>query len=181
MKITTFLLALFIASSAFSQDKELEQESKIDAVTVFFQKAEVLRTAQVKLPAGRSVIRLTGISQYLEPSSLQVSGEGRFSILSVKHELNFLNEEKNNEEISAVQDKIRALQRKIEDLDADYTVFANEEALLNENRRIGGSQTGVDVAGLEELAAYYRNRSSNAKKKRSKKSFTVIKNNSIPW
>jgi len=156
---------LFFFFSEYAQEEGIKTESKIEAVTVYFNQAEISRVANTKLSPGKQILRFTGLSQHLDPASLQVSGKGSFTILSVRHRINFLDEHKSDEQLEALRNKVKEIQDQLADNNALLSVYSSEEALLNENRKIGGSQTGVDVAGLKEAAAFYRTRMIEIKKK----------------
>ncbi len=165
MKNFLIVSFLFFFFSGYAQEEGIKTESKIEAVTVYFNQAEISRVAITKLPRGKHVLRFTGLSQYLDPASLQVSGKGAFTILSVRHRINYLDEQKTDARLETLRNKVKEIQAQVAENNALLTVYNNEEALLNENRKIGGSESGVDVAGLKEAAAFYRTRMTEIKKK----------------
>ncbi len=165
MKNLLITALLLFSLFGYAQDKEIKTESKIEAVTVYFNQAEISRVAKTKIPGGKHVLRFTGLTQYLDPASLQVSGKGHFTILSVRHQINFLEEQPADARLEELRKKVKEIQDKVADNNAMLSVFSSEEALLNENRKIGGSETGVDVSGLKEAAAFYRSRMLEIKKK----------------
>jgi uncharacterized protein (TIGR02231 family) len=85
------LLALILATTAFTPAfaAEITANSKIDAVTVFPQGAEVTRIAEAKLEAGEHTLIFDGLPQELSPDTLRVEGNGdaRIEIGSVDSKL----------------------------------------------------------------------------------------------
>lgn len=165
MKNLLIASLLLFSFFGYAQEEAIKTDSKIEAVTVYFNQAEISRTAKTKIPSGKHVLRFTGLSQYLDPASLQVIGKGKFTILSVRHQINFLEEQQADARLEELRNKVKEIQDKVADNNAMLSVFSSEEALLNENRKIGGSETGVDVGGLKEAATFYRSRMLEIKKK----------------
>ena len=62
-------------------------KSTIQQVTVFLNGAQVTREATTSLVAGTQTIKFSGLSAELDPGSVQVRGDGRFSILAVSSEM----------------------------------------------------------------------------------------------
>ena len=85
MAVTIF----FITIAAKADDQKIA--SKVQKVIVFLNGAQVTRTAMVNVNAGTTELVFAGISPGLDVQSIQVHANGEFTILSVKHELNFLN------------------------------------------------------------------------------------------
>ena len=99
-KYCIVLFSFFIALKAFSQDfPQQKVDSKIDHVTVFLSGAQVVRTVTTSLQNGKSEILLRGLTPNLEAQSVTVKGEGDFTILSVKPQMNFLEELKRRDTI----------------------------------------------------------------------------------
>ena len=73
-KTFLIMLASFACPAAFGAD--IAAESKIDAVTVFPDRADVTRSAAAELPAGRHTIVFDGLPAGLMTDSLRVSGKG---------------------------------------------------------------------------------------------------------
>ena len=90
------LLSLCISCTIYAQQKI---DSKIEHVTVFLSGAQVQRSVSAFAPSGKSDIIFKGLTPNLDGQSLVVSGEGDFTIMSVKHAMNFLEEKKRTDTI----------------------------------------------------------------------------------
>ena len=55
---------------------EIVATSKVDAVTVYPQGAEVIRIASARLPAGETTLLLSGLPQEVDAQSIRVEGSG---------------------------------------------------------------------------------------------------------
>ena len=81
------LLALPFLGKAEGEPKTVS--TNIKAVTVFLNGAQVTRSARASLDAGTQQIKFAGLTAQLDPGSVQVQGEGDFTILSVTSEMNY--------------------------------------------------------------------------------------------
>ena len=106
MAVTIFSITI----AAKADDQKIA--SKVQKVIVFLNGAQVTRTAMVNVNAGTSTLVFENISPGIDVQSIQVHANGEFTILSVKHELDFLNEQ--------------AKQKRVEDLKAQLTPPGDE-------------------------------------------------------
>ena len=83
--------------------------SKVASAKVFLSGAQVSRTASTTIPSGASTLIFTGLTQHIDPQSLQVTGKGGYTILSVNHRINHLSESPKKKEIEVLQDRIKKL------------------------------------------------------------------------
>src|SRR5277367_1688805 len=107
-KLLLALAILLIAIASKADDQKVE--SKVQKVIVFLNGAQVTRTAMVNVNAGTSTLVFGNISPGIDVQSIQVRANGEFTILSVKHEMNYLNEQvkqKHLEELKAQRKLIR--------------------------------------------------------------------------
>src|SRR5262245_58306520 len=65
--------------------KEQPVPSRITAAKVFLSGAQVTRNAAATLVPGSTTMIFTGLAQELDPQSIQVTGKGGYTILSVNH------------------------------------------------------------------------------------------------
>ncbi len=159
--ISLCLLSIIVfGQMAFAQNKKQTVSSKIEKVTVFTSGAQVSRKAKTNLVAGKSELVFSGISPNIDVQSIQVKGFGNFTILSVIHQRNYLNEQKRREEITVLENQKESLKTKLRVERSMFSVFKNEETMLTKNQSIGGSNTGVKTADLKEAVDFQRNRLS---------------------
>ncbi|HNU55282.1 MAG TPA: mucoidy inhibitor MuiA family protein, partial [Flavobacteriales bacterium] len=132
--------------------------SKVASAKVFLSGAQVSRTASTSIPAGASTLIFTGLTQHIDPQSLQVTGKGGYTILSVNHRINHLSESPKKKEIEELQDRIKKLEKDWAYEKAMQDVWVNEEQLLNKNSSIAGQQNGLTAAQLTGVNDYVRER-----------------------
>ncbi len=153
--IFTALLAIFLGSTAVAQEGVT---TTIREVMVFRQSAQITRTGEANLTAGRGSVVLTGLSPQLDASSVRLGATGEFTILSIQHRNNFLEAPADDPEITGLEEEKTTLERELAREQIRIDVLQEEEKLLLANRSIGSEQTGVDVSELQNMAAYLSER-----------------------
>ena len=150
------LMALALNTNAQSTEKPVT--SKLTEVKVFLSGAQLARTANATVPAGTSTLVFTGLPQQLDPQSIQVTGKGGYTILSVNHRMNYLTESPQKKEVELLQAQIKKLEKEWAFEKAMQDVWVNEEQLLAKNSSIGGQQNGLTAAQLTAVNDYVRER-----------------------
>lgn len=150
-KLTTLTTAilLFIIPLAKADDGQ-KIASKVQKVTVFLNGAQVNRTAQVNVPAGNSTLIFEGLSPDIDVQSIQVNGAGDFTILSVKHELDFLKDDLKQKQVEDIREQQRKLRDKIALQTDMLSIYQQEADMLAKNQVVGSSTTGLDVVKLKQ-------------------------------
>jgi uncharacterized protein (TIGR02231 family) len=152
------ILMVFCLSSIRAEETQKPVDSKIKQVTVFRSGAQVTRTGTVSLPAGNLVLLLADLPERLNPQSIQVNGKGKFTILSVQHQVNYLKSQEKSQVILDLEKKLQGLKDKLSLEESMLTVYQSEEAMIMANKSIGGTQNGVDVLKLKDAADFFRTR-----------------------
>ncbi|MEL6257275.1 MAG: mucoidy inhibitor MuiA family protein, partial [Bacteroidota bacterium] len=160
------LILLLLTQSLFAQDiKDTELESKIKGVTVFLEGAQISREAKINLKKGKTILVVKKLSPYLDEKSLEVKGEGDFTILSVNHKFNYLNEKKANEEIDNLRDRADSLNLEVAYKNAELEVLTEKIKLLDANKSLGHKDSGADLNQLREAVQYYETEISQIKRR----------------
>ncbi len=143
MKKGFLFMLLILATKSYSQDFPQQKiDAKISKVTVFLSGAQVQRTATVSLPSGKSEVILRGLTPNLEQQSVVVKGEGDFTIVSVKPQMNFLEEVKRKDTIVSLESEREKLFDLISSDSMELLILKNDEELLLRNR--------VQVIGIQD-------------------------------
>ncbi|WP_343701516.1 mucoidy inhibitor MuiA family protein [Chitinophaga sp.] len=155
-----FFLLLTVASAynVYAQTKKITVHSSIDQVTVFTQGAQVQRSATASIPAGTTVLVFPDISPELEEKSIQVQGQGAFTILSVTRDRNYLRSQTQQEGIRQLQQQEEGLQEKLQRENNRLKVYTQEEEMLSKNQEIRGANTGIKTQDLREAMDFQRAR-----------------------
>lgn len=156
MRLTFTILGLFIISNLFSQTfKEKELKTEINEVTVFFNGAQVFESGNLTIPVGKTILRIKNLSPYLDDKSIQVKAAGDFTILSVNHKLNYLNELKKDNKIDSLQKLVEGLDLGLARENAKLSVLKEKQSLLNENKNLGGQNSGATIVQLKQAIEFY--------------------------
>ena len=133
-----FVTSIFIFSAVFNISAQTEKEIKaeIKHVTVFPDRAQVDHETSISLLPGKSVVKLSGLSPYIDVQSIQVKGYGEFTILSVNHQNNYLQNLEDSPEVKSIRSQIETLQLKVADENAAIEVLKQKEAFLTANDAI---------------------------------------------
>lgn len=156
--INVISFALLFPSVLSANYDPIPVTGKIRTVTVFQKGAQVFRTGTVAIPSGKSTLVFENLPRDLNPQSLQVSGKGAFTILAVSHHINYLQDRAKNEQIHALESKLKSLEKEKAIQDGLKQVFEAEESMLLANKAIGGDQNGVETNRLKEVADFLRKR-----------------------
>ena len=157
MKFFKLIILLSIAHMAVAQNQK-NVESKVTKVTVFPQGAQVIRSARTSVSAGRSELTFIGLSPYIDMSSIQVAGEGAFTIVSVSPQANVLRGQKKRKEIEDLERSRDAFQKQLTRDKATLDVYEKEEQMLAFNYKVGGENTGLKAADLAAALDLHRSR-----------------------
>ena len=156
--IRALCASLLIPSMAFAAEGEKPIASKVSEAKVFLAGAQVSRTANAVVLSGPSTLVFTGLAQGIDPQSIQVTGKGGYSILSVNHRINYLTESPKKKEVADLQEQIKKLEHDWNIENGVQQVWVNEEQLLLKNSAVGGQQNGLTAAQLQAVNDYVRER-----------------------
>jgi uncharacterized protein (TIGR02231 family) len=156
-KLILFSIIVMIAVSNLFADAEKEIKAGIKHVTVYPDRAQVSHETSVELPAGTTILRLGGLSPYIDAQSIQVRGFGDFIIMSVNQQNNYLQNLEDLPEVKSIRSQIEALQLKVEDEKAAITVLKEKESFLIANRAILVKETTFSLEQLKSVMDLYTN------------------------
>lgn len=162
-KFICFSIALATFSNFSLGQSEQKIETTIKEVTVYLQGAQIKREEVIKFQSGKTTLKFTNLSPYIEEKSIQLKAAGDFTILSVNRHLNYLNEVKRkDQEEDSWNVKIKALEKDLKIQETKMFVLQEEIKFLKQNINIKGDNT-LSVNQLKEAANFYRERLSGIK------------------
>lgn len=147
---------LLVGFGALAQDlKETSLSSQIQEVTLFLSGAQIFEKATGQIPTGESVILLKGLSPYLDEKSIQVKGQGNFTIQAVNKRLDFLSENEVGEKVKDLEVQIETIRKSQALAQNRLQVLATKSSLLAANKDLGGSQNGPTMAELRAALDFF--------------------------
>ncbi|MCO5945473.1 DUF4139 domain-containing protein [Mucilaginibacter sp. RT5R15] len=160
--MAAFVLFIAIAAKA---DEGQKVASKVEKVIVFLKGAQVTRSAMVNIPAGTTDLVFGEISPGIDVQSIQVHANGEFTILSVKHEMNYLGEELKAKQVGDLLARQKELRDKIELQNSLMAIYQQEEIMLGKNQLVKADNLTLDVLKLKEALDFQTARLTSLKEK----------------
>ncbi len=155
-KMLTVFFASLIALSLQAAEKQIP--STLTKVKVYLSGAQVTREATTTFEKGVSQIVFSGLSEKIDPRSVQVNGRGQFFIASVTYRQNYLENKTRSAEVSSLRSEQDTLNLKIGEAKSNLEAYANERSLLGVNQVLGGKDKRVTPQELDAGAEFYRSR-----------------------
>ncbi len=154
-----FILTVLIAAvfSGLSAQTEKEIKAGIKHVTVFPDRAQIDHEGTITFLPGKTILKLQDLSPYIDPQSVRVKGFGEFTVLSVNHQNDYLQNLVDNAEIESIRNQIEALQIKTEDEQAAISVLKEKAAFLNANRAVLLKETTISAENFKGIMDLYTN------------------------
>ncbi|WP_161596653.1 DUF4139 domain-containing protein [Chitinophaga vietnamensis] len=172
MKQLPLLIMLAFLQPLVAQNKRQTAVSSISKVTVFLHGAQVTRTANITLIPGNNQVLISGISPDVDTKSIQVKGDGKFTLLAVSHQPNIIRQQTQREEITALDAQREKLEDKLDREKNNAQVYTQEQTMLSKNQVIAGTSNGTKAADLKEALDLQRSRLSEV----LDKLFTINRN-----
>ena len=155
MRLLSALL-IIISHFSFAQSyKERELKTEIKEVTIFLKGAQIFESGNTTIPGGKSIIRVKNLSPYLDEKSIQVKAEGDFTIESVNHKFNYLNELRKDKKLDSLNGIVESIELKIAKEHARLQVLNEKQSLLNANKDLGGLNAGATIVQLKQAIEFY--------------------------
>jgi uncharacterized protein (TIGR02231 family) len=156
-KLIVILILIMQAVLKLPAQTETEIKADIKHVTVFPDRAQIYQETSVMLLPGKTVLKLTGLSPYIDVQSIQVKGYGEFTILSVNNQNNYLLNLEDTPEVKSIRSQIESLQIKIEDEKAAISVLKEKGSFLTANKAILVKETAFSIEQFKSVMDLYTN------------------------
>ena len=159
-RLNCLIILSFLGHLLSAQPKNLN--TNIERVTVFFTGAQVIRTATTPLSIGKTELVFKGLTPNLDTRSVQVRGEGDFTVLSVTPRTNFLESATKRDTISDLQQQLEVLQDRTVMENNRLSVLQQEETFLQRNQvqMLGVQNSALKLDDLKQTIEYQRLRLS---------------------
>lgn len=159
MRLFPFFLLSILCFSFKIPEPKIKTNASLKSVTVYRSGANMEHTAFANLNSGNSELIIEGISSYVDINSIQVNCPSQVTILGIEFSNDYLSPENQSPEILILKDSLDKLVEEISKINIQITTSSDMIEILRVNRDIKGSQTGVSVAELAKLMAYYKTQS----------------------
>lgn len=157
---TSLVLCLLI-NLLHAQDKR-ELLTEITHVTVFSVGAQIHRSGNMEVTAGKTTIKIVGLTPDLDPKSIQVKGNDAITILSVAHEWNTSNAANSNKAIDSLTLAYKQFDKITSQLKMRMGVLDQKIQFMDKNDNIGSETAGVTADQLESALMLFETTWMNA-------------------
>ena len=171
--VSIFCFALVAAGLPAQEITEKVVSTEVGEVTVFLEGAQVVRKKLVTVPKGISVLKFVNLSPYLDAKSLQVKAGGAITILSVSHQMNYLDKQAKSNEFIMLDKQLEQVEEKLKLETVQLAILAEELTFLKENRVIGGKNEQTTITNLQQTSDFYSTRLTALKMKEIEREKTV--------
>ena len=137
-------------------------QTKISHITVFLKGAQITRRGTATLAGGAQTLSFRSLAYDIQSNSIQVKGQGYFTILSVKHRTNYLDESQESPELQGLRKKLVTYNRRKENLTVQMQVLKGEESMMEKNQTVTG-QNGLSISALTNAMDFYRKKMTDIK------------------
>ena len=178
MKKLLLSITLLVTAISFAQ-KPIFTSAKTKAATVYFSGAELSQTTSVNLPIGTSEIVIKNVADYLNESTVQIGAPNSVTVLSVQFTQNYISEyeiDESNPAIKRVRDSITFVQKEIKKIQIDKFSHQQTIEILDQNKAVGGANSGLNVSELIKLVDYY-----NVKRTELDNAIVILDEREIKW
>lgn len=168
------ILCLGIVSAKAS---DIVKTERIQKVIVFRNGAQIESKVAQSIEKGEHLIIVDELPNSLDENTVQVSGEGDFTILSVESKSGTIDLNKKGKAYKALIDSIEYYEELIQmDVIRKYAIDQEEDLLIT-NKNISSKQS-LEIVDLEDLAELYKKRLPELKKESYRLS-KIIKENGL--
>lgn len=156
------LLCLLLPFSLFA-NSEKPTTSKIEKVTVYLEGASIERNSSVNVLPGENIFIFNNLSPDIDENSIQISGLGSTSILSINFNIDYLEKKEDSEEYKTLKNALEALETQKNEIENIIDGYKQELQLLQQNQKINSDATDLSLEKVKEMSVYYRNRTTEIK------------------
>jgi TonB-dependent SusC/RagA subfamily outer membrane receptor len=150
------LVCTFSLLTASATDEKTVIPSTLKSATVYRIGAELVHTATVHLERGNNEVIIGEVSNSIDAASIRIGCSGNVSVMSVTFSSDHLRPETVSPFIKKLQDSIAAIRKEQTRLSVLNRVANEQLSLLDSNKHIGSTATGVSVTELIKMMDYYK-------------------------
>jgi len=170
----TVLLNLGICKAG---DEKVNSKAEINNITIYRLGAEIQQSFKATVKKETQYIEISNVSSSLEKNSLQIKSDNNITILGFEFSNTFLGEEVKSAEYQKLEDSLNKILKEINKLNTNSATLKDLITVLNSNKDIKGSQSGLNITELMKLMDYYKSKSLELKNEISDIDEKIIKLN----
>lgn len=158
MKLISLLCLMIILLSSFTyvNKDRIVIPAVLKSAIVYRSGAELHHTAKASLEKGNNEVVIEGVSNDVDLNSLQFGSDGGVTVMSVEFVTNYLKPAVKPTLVKKLEDSVEIVNRALSRLQVILKTDKDMLDLLNANKEIRGTQTGLSVAELVKMMEYYK-------------------------
>ncbi len=151
LKSTSVLSILLLVAMTGYAKVQKKQRLNIETATVFLKGAELTSRAKIALDKGENEIMLTNVAGNVSSSSLVIRASDGAVVQSAVFQNNYLEEETYSPIAKKLKDSIETEKKNKADVAVNIAVLTEQIAVLQDNRKVSGYNTGLTVTELAKM------------------------------
>ena len=168
------LLLCLIFSNSYSQEIiEKKITTTVKEVTVFLEGAQITRKKTVELKQGKTILKFSDLSPFIDAKSVQVKAHGNITVLAVNHQQNFIDKLDKQQDLVDLESKLKVIEDNIILERAYLDILTEELDFLKANRNIGGKNEELSVLNLKNASNFFGAKLTELKLNKIKRNKTV--------
>ncbi|MEC4113708.1 DUF4139 domain-containing protein [Myroides pelagicus] len=158
MKIKFSIIAMALCSVVNWAQKPVFTQAKIESARVYFNGAELMHKAKVKLPKGTSEVIVSNVADYLNAETVQVGSTSGVTVMAIQFNNRYVEEYDSVVDLpllKPVRDSITLLQTELRKVQNALTAERKTIDVLDSNTNVG-VQNGSSVLEVTKMVDYYK-------------------------
>jgi hypothetical protein len=149
------LIALILWPCILQAQKSQKTVAPIKKVTVFKEGAQIEHQQQLNLSTGKHILVFEKLTDFLDPTSIQLKSSVNAVILSIRTRKNYDDKSLAESQLEAMNAKKKDLEKEEQKLRDEYRVLLFDEQLLMKNNDLGSQQQAVKMTELKEASTFF--------------------------
>jgi uncharacterized protein (TIGR02231 family) len=149
-----FAITLFVAQAT----EPIKVPSSLSDVTVFQSGAQITRSSNVNVPAGVSTLEFSGITEYMDVNTVQLTANKNLTLLSITATQDFLSPDNKSPKILDLEKKIRSNRYEMQKVLAQEAAYREEKQMIVANQKITDNKN-INLEQLKQTTSYFGKRS----------------------
>ncbi len=153
-----YLLTLFtglIAAFGFCETDTTHIETKVNAVTVYPEGAQITRTINLTHNLGKSILIFDDLPFDITQENLQLACNKLQHIQSLKLEKVYGSSKAKSKEIVTLEKDIKDIKLKVKRLNNTLELLKHEQKLLSNNNKLNSTSTTIPLTELKQTVEYF--------------------------
>jgi len=149
-------MIILLSSFTYVNKDRIVIPAVLKSAIVYRSGAELHHTAKASLEKGNNEVVIEGVSNDVDLNSLQFGSDGGVTVMSVEFVTNYLKPAVKPTLVKKLEDSVEIVNRALSRLQVILKTDKDMLDLLNANKEIRGTQTGLSVAELVKMMEYYK-------------------------